>query len=129
MHALWASFVIAGPAHTLYVVGDTGFGDGGTFRHVASRHARIDLAALPIGAYAPRWFMRDQHMDPAQAVEALKLCGARRAIGHHWGTFKLTNEPIDEPQLELRAALTRAVIDPLAFVAVQPGAVTAIAAA
>lgn len=126
MHALWASFVINGPAHRVYAVGDSGFGDGRTFRHVAAKHPRLDLALLPIGAYEPRWFMRDQHMNPADAVEALGLCGAVRALGHHWGTFKLTNEAIDAPPAALAEALSAKGIAPERFVAQWPGQVTTV---
>ena len=121
MHALWASFVVKGPRHTLYIVGDSGFGDGRTFRHVATRHPSIDLALLPIGAYKPRWFMRDQHMNPDDAVLALQLCGARRALGHHWGTFKLTNEAVDAPKRDLAAALAARGVDVTRFTALHPG--------
>jgi L-ascorbate metabolism protein UlaG (beta-lactamase superfamily) len=126
MHALWASFVVRGPRHTLYIVGDSGFGDGRTFRHVAARHPVIDLALLPIGAYEPRWFMRDQHMNPDDAVQALTLCGAKRAVGHHWGTFKLTNEAVDAPKLDLAAALTARGIDAARFAALHPGDVVTV---
>ena len=78
---------------------------------------------MPIGAYEPRWFMRDQHMNPDDAVQALDLCGAKRALGHHWGTFQLTNEAIDAPPQALAAALTERCIAPERFAAVQPGAV------
>jgi L-ascorbate metabolism protein UlaG (beta-lactamase superfamily) len=121
MHALWSSFVVAGPAHTIYIVGDSGFGDGRTFRHVAQRHARIDLALLPIGAYEPRWFMRDQHMNPDDAVQALKFCGAKRAVGHHWGTFKLTSEAVDAPKRDLATALATHGVAADRFVALHPG--------
>lgn len=126
MHALWASFVIMTPQATIYMIGDTGFGDGGTFRHVAQRHPRIDLAALPIGAYEPRWFMRDQHMNPAEAVAAMELCGARRAVGHHWGTFKLTSEAIDAPRLALSAALAEMGVQSERFKALLPGEVVVV---
>ena len=123
MHALWASFVIAAKPHKIYAVGDSGFGDGRTFRDVGALHPNIDLALLPIGAYEPRWFMRDQHMNPEEAVAALELCGAKRAIGHHWGTFKLTNEGIERPREHLTAALAAKTIAPERFVAIQPGQV------
>lgn len=122
-HALWASFVIATPAGRIYVVGDSGFGDGRTFRHVASRHPDIALALLPIGAYEPRWFMRDQHMNPADAVEAFLLSGARAALGHHWGTFQLTTEPRDLPPIDLANAMATHGLDPERFRAAEPGLV------
>jgi L-ascorbate metabolism protein UlaG (beta-lactamase superfamily) len=122
-HALWASFVLHFGDKAIYAVGDSGFGDGRIFRAVGARYRRLDLALLPIGAYEPRWFMRDQHMNPDDAVQALQLCGARRAIGHHWGTFQLTNEPIEAPAQHLAEALSRHAVTPERFVALRPGAV------
>ena len=126
-HALWASFVLETPAHRLYCVGDTGFGDGTVFRDVRQRFGAVDLALLPIGAYEPRWFMRAQHMNPADAVAAFELLGAKRALGHHWGTFKLTNEGIEHPARHLSTALAEKGIAPERFVALRPGAVTELA--
>lgn len=122
-HALWASFVIETPAHVVYCIGDTGFGDGALFRRIAARHPRIDVALLPIGAYEPRWFMRDQHINPQEAVEIFRIVGARRAVGHHWGTFRLTNEGIERPAEALAAALQKAEIAPDRFYASRPGQV------
>lgn len=121
MHALWASFVVSNGTNTVYAVGDSGFGDGSTFRHVGKRHPKLDLALLPIGAYEPRWMMAGQHMNPAEAVAAYKLCGATRAFGHHWGTFQLTNEAIDAPPRDLATALAGHGIEAEMFVAGRPG--------
>jgi L-ascorbate metabolism protein UlaG (beta-lactamase superfamily) len=120
-HALWASFVIQAPAGKLYCVGDTGFGNGDVFRRIAARHPGLAGALLPIGAYEPRWFMAEQHMNPAEAVEALKLCGAARAFGHHWGTFRLTNEAFDRPPTDLAAARGAAAMPANRFEALRPG--------
>ena len=76
--ALWASFVLETPAGKIYVVCDSGYGDGGHFRRVAEKHGPLRLAILPIGAYEPRWFMRDQHMNPEDAVKALADWGRRK---------------------------------------------------
>lgn len=103
--------------------GDTGFDCGRPFRRIADRHGAVKLALLPIGAYEPRWFMADQHMNPAEAVEGFQLLGAHQALGYHWGTFQLTDESVGQPRLELRAALTKAGIDPARFVAAEPGQV------
>lgn len=120
-HALWTSFVVESPAGKVYAVGDSGFGTGSIFKAVRERHGEIRLALLPIGAYEPRWFMRDQHMNPDDAVQALGLCGARDALGHHWGTFQLTNEPIDEPPRHLAEALARHGVDSRRFRPTCPG--------
>jgi len=122
-HALWASFVIETPAGKIYAVGDSGFGDGRTFRQVADRHPRLRVALLPIGAYEPRWFMAGQHMNPEESVRALALCGAQQALGHHWGTFRLTAEAIDEPPRRLARAVAAAGLEPAAFEALRPGEV------
>ncbi|HRK19002.1 MAG TPA: MBL fold metallo-hydrolase [Hyphomicrobiaceae bacterium] len=121
MHALWASFVVNNGSRKIYMVGDTGFGDGRTFRHVRNHHPGIDLALLPIGAYEPRWMMAGSHMSPAEAVAAFRLSGASRALGHHWGTFQLTNEAIDAPPKALAAALAQHGIATEDFVAARPG--------
>ncbi len=122
-HALWASFVLETPAHRLYHVGDTGFGDGAHFSAIRGRFGAVDLALLPIGAYEPRWFMRGQHMNPADAVAAFELLGAKQALGHHWGTFKLTNEGIERPAHDLATALADKGIEPSRFIAGRPGVV------
>ena len=71
--ALWASFVIDTPAGRIYHVTDSGYGDGQHFRDARDRYGPFRLAILPIGAYEPRWFMRDQHMNPAEAVQAFAI--------------------------------------------------------
>jgi L-ascorbate metabolism protein UlaG (beta-lactamase superfamily) len=120
-HALWASFILRAPGGTIYAVGDTGFGDGQLFRQIGQHYGTIDMALLPIGAYEPRWFMKDQHMNPAEAVAAMQLCGARRALGHHWGTFQLTAEEHDSPARELNAAVQQSGLSSDRFVAVRSG--------
>jgi len=121
--ALWASFVLETPAGKIYVVCDSGYGDGEHFRRVAQAHGPLRLAILPIGAYEPRWFMRDQHMNPSDAVMALADCGAAQALAHHHGTFQLTDEAIDAPLTALYAALDQARIPRERFVALKPGQV------
>jgi L-ascorbate metabolism protein UlaG (beta-lactamase superfamily) len=77
----------------------------GGFREIATRLGPVDLALLPIGAYEPRWFMKDVHMNPAEAVQAHLDLGARQSIAMHFGRFQLTPEGIDEPIRELTKAL------------------------
>jgi L-ascorbate metabolism protein UlaG (beta-lactamase superfamily) len=121
--ALWASFVLETPAGKLYIVCDSGYGDGKHFRRVAEAHGPIKLAILPIGAYEPRWFMRDQHMNPEDAVKALADCGAARALAHHHGTFQLTDEAIDAPAIALGEALDAANLSREKFAVLKPGQV------
>lgn len=93
--SLWGGFVIEHDGLRVYHSGDTAWFDG--FATIGERCGPIEAAMLPIGAYAPRWFMKTQHMDPDDAVRAFQALGAQRFVAMHWGTFKLTDEPLDEP--------------------------------
>jgi L-ascorbate metabolism protein UlaG (beta-lactamase superfamily) len=121
--SLWASFVIETPGGSIYFVADSGYGDGWYFRRARERYGPFRLAILPIGAYEPRWFMHDHHMNPAESVQALIDCGAEIALAHHYGTFQLTDEPFDAPLIALADALTTAGISPTRFRALRPGQV------
>ncbi len=126
--ALWGSFMIAGARRS-----DLFRRRHRLWRRLAvparSRRgiSRIRLALLPIGAYAPRWFMRDQHCDPDEASGDLPArSGAERAVACHWGTFRLTDEPYDEPPRRLAEALAREGIAAERFVAPAAGGVVEI---
>ena len=121
--ALWCAFVIETPAGRIFYVGDSGYGGGGHFRHVRERYGPIRLACLPIGAYEPRWFMREQHMNPEEAVRAFRDCGAEHALAHHFGTFQLTDEPYDAPAQALVRARNAAGVAPDRFRMLKPGQV------
>src|SRR5690606_15652638 len=96
---------------------------GRIFERVKERFGRPRLAHLPIGAYAPRWFMAPQHMNPEDAVRAFQILEAEQALGHHWGTFRLTDEGVEEPPQDLSTALQVAEIPPERFPALRPGEV------
>ena len=93
--ALWGGFVMQGAGLSIYHSGDTAYFEG--FREIGRRFPRIDAALLPIGAYDPGWFMSKQHMNPEEALRAFEDLDARMIVAMHWGTFKLTDEPLDEP--------------------------------
>ena len=96
----WGGYVVERGGARVYHSGDTAWFDG--FAQIGARCGEIHAAMLPIGAYAPRWFMRRQHMDPADAVRAFSALGAARFVAMHWGTFKLTDEDLREPPELLR---------------------------
>jgi L-ascorbate metabolism protein UlaG (beta-lactamase superfamily) len=100
--ALWGGFVVEVAGRRIFFAGDSGYAPH--FADVPRRLGDIDLALLPIGAYEPRWFMKDVHMNPDEAVRAHLDLGARRSIGMHFGTFHLTAEAIDQPLADLDAA-------------------------
>jgi L-ascorbate metabolism protein UlaG (beta-lactamase superfamily) len=99
---LWGGFVIEGSTACIYHSGDTAYFDG--FSEIGRRAGPIDAALLPIGAYDPAWFMSKQHMNPEEATQAFCDLRARQFVAMHWGTFKLTDEPLDEPPARLEAA-------------------------
>jgi L-ascorbate metabolism protein UlaG (beta-lactamase superfamily) len=107
---LWGGFVIQGRSATLYHSGDTAWFEG--FAEIGRRFPGIDAALLPIGAYDPAWFMEKQHMNPEQALRAFGDLGARTFLAMHWGTFKLTDEPLDEPPVRLEAERRRLGLPP-----------------
>ena len=120
-NALWAAFVIEGPAGKIYHVGDTGFHQGINYRDARNKYGEFRLAILPFGAYEPRGFMKAQHQNPDEAVQGHQLCGARFTLGHHWGTFQLTNESIEDQLADLEAARNKHGVDQDVFRALQPG--------
>jgi N-acyl-phosphatidylethanolamine-hydrolysing phospholipase D len=107
---LWCGWVVDSGARKYFFSGDTGYFHG--FEEIGRRFGPIDVAMLPIGAYEPRWFMRHQHMDPSEALQAFRDLGARHLLPMHWGTFDLTDEPLDEPPRELARVLERSGDDP-----------------
>ena len=121
--ALWCGFHIRAGEHSVYFAGDTGLGDGSLFTTIRERLGSPDLALLPIGAYAPRWFMADQHTDPAEAVRIMLDLDARQAQAIHWGVFPLSDEGRDEPVFELGLALAAHGIAAGRFRHDEPGAV------
>jgi L-ascorbate metabolism protein UlaG (beta-lactamase superfamily) len=119
--ALWGGFMLRTAAGLVYFAGDTGYGDGTIFRAMRDLYGPVDVALLPIGAYAPRWFMAAQHTDPAEAVRIMRDLDARHAIGIHWGDFHLTDEPREEPLTLLRKALAQQGIEETRFPAASAG--------
>lgn len=111
--ALWGGFWLRQGALRVYFAGDSGFG-----RHFALIHEQLGtprVAFLPIGAYKPRWFMREQHMNPDEAAQAHLALAAENSVAMHFGTFQLTDEGIDEPAHALAASLQARGIEPASF--------------
>jgi N-acyl-phosphatidylethanolamine-hydrolysing phospholipase D len=108
---LWCGWSVGAPARRLFFAGDSGYHP--QFTAIGERFGPFDAALMPIGAYEPRWFMRPVHMNPEEAVRAFQdlqrshLSSSGRPnvmVGMHWGTFKLTDEPMDEPPARARSA-------------------------
>jgi len=92
---LWAGWVVKIKEFKFFFLGDTGYTP--LFKEIGKRLGPFDLCAIPIGAYEPRWFMKNQHISPEESLLIHKDANCKRSIGIHWGTFVLTDEPLDEP--------------------------------
>ena len=108
---LWGGWAVLGADFHWYYAGDTGysrdFADTRakfTAQQTAEQGGGFDLALIPIGAYEPRWFMTRQHVNPMESVRIHQDVGAKHSIGVHWGTFALTDEPLDQPPVDLAIA-------------------------
>jgi len=101
--SLWGGFVIETAAGPIYFAGDTG--DGPHFAAIRNRFGPMSLSLLPIGAYAPRWFMAPVHIDPAEAVAASRTLESRTSLAIHFGTFPLADDGIDAAPLALADAV------------------------
>ena len=119
---LWGGWAVFGPATHWYFSGDTGYSQDfqDTQKRFADRQTPaqgggFDLALIAVGAYEPRWFMKEQHVNPAEAVQIHQDLKAKRSIGVHWGTFELTDEPLDQPPQDLALALRERSLAPDAF--------------
>lgn len=106
--ALWGGYVIQKGENTLYHCGDSAYGEH--FKEIAERF-EIDEAFLPIGAYRPEHIMKHNHLNPPEAIQAAIDCGAKTLVPIHYGTFKLSDEPLDEP-LQWYKELTQSVKHP-----------------
>lgn len=109
---LWGGWAVLGSDFHWYFSGDTGYSRDflDTQKHFAARQTAalgggFDLALIAVGAYEPRWFMKDQHVNPAEAVQIHLDLQAKHSVGVHWGTFNLTDEPLDQPPADLAVAL------------------------
>lgn len=105
---LWASFVIDAGDFKLLHIGDSGYGDGSLFREIGAKYGGFDLAIIPIGAYEPESFMKDSHMNPADAVKLMKDVRASQAMAHHFEVYQLGFEAHDAPRNALTLALNAA---------------------
>ncbi|MEA5460363.1 MBL fold metallo-hydrolase [Arcicella sp. LKC2W] len=98
---LWGGFVFKTNDKTIYFGGDSGYGNGTHFKKIGELFPNIDLAIIGAGAFAPTWFMKYNHQEPIDTVRAFKDCKAKRLIPFHFGTFDLSDEPLNEPAIIL----------------------------
>ncbi|MDI2091263.1 MBL fold metallo-hydrolase [Commensalibacter oyaizuii] len=122
-HALWGGFVVASDKYTVYFTGDTSYGDGAIFKQLKTQFPNLDVAVINIGAYAPRSLLKNHHNDPKEAVDIFLDCGAKQALGIHWGTFQLSSEEAYEPVHTLYGVLRNHLLAVDQFIPLRPGQV------
>ena len=108
LETLWASWVMSIGDYDVFFAGDTGYNPI-QFKAIGAQFKQFDLALIPIGAYAPRWFMKNYHVNPEEAFKIYQDVRAKQAIGMHWGTFPLTAETPLDPVLRLTEILQQQV--------------------
>ena len=108
---LWASFMISftEPLKHVYFAGDTAYSPH--FREIAQEFPDIHMTLMPIGAYLPRWFMREVHVSPDESIMAYEDLCAKKMLGIHWGTYDLADEDWDQPKRETIAAAEKRKLD------------------
>jgi len=112
---LWGGFLVEADKK-IFFAGDTGYGK--VFKMINQKYGEIDIGLIPIGAYEPRWFMKDSHVNPEEAVKIFLDLKLKHGFGIHFGTFKeLTDEPIDKPIKDLSQALLKYNINKNNFIA------------
>ena len=107
---LWSGWVVEGQARRLYFAGDTAYFAG--FKEIGERLGPPDLAVMPIGAYVPQAMMKPVHVTPEETLRGALDMGARRVLGMHFGTFDLTDEPLDEPPARFEKEASRLHLAP-----------------
>ena len=117
--SLWGGWFMQTDQLALYHAGDTGYSND--FKATYERLGAPDYSFIPIGAYDPRWFMQDSHVNPEEAVQIALDLNTPYSFGMHWGTFLLTDEPIVEPPIRLKQALNDQNLPPDFFRSPKPG--------
>lgn len=115
----WGSWAITHPSFRFWFSGDLGYSNDP--RNIGEQFGHFDCAAIGIGAYEPRWFMKTQHINPDEAVQVMLDVRATQAIGIHWGTFPLADESLDQPPRDLAKALVARGIPSERFIVLQHG--------
>ena len=98
--SLWGGWFIQDQQWKFLYTGDTGYSKD--FQDIHAKYGDMDVTMLPLGAYEPRWFMKQQHINPEEAVQIHRDLHSKVSIPVHWGTFRLSDEAMTQPILELQ---------------------------
>ena len=119
--SLWGGWFMKLKTESIYHAGDTGY--SGDFIETKKRLGSPSLSFIPVGAYAPRWFMKTNHVNPPEAIQIALDLESKKNFGMHWGTFQLTDEEIMEPPEVLKQSLKAQGLSEEFFRVLKPGQV------
>ena len=119
--SLWGGWFMELKTESIYHAGDTRY--SGDFIETKKRLGSPSLSLIPVGAYAPRWFMKTNHVNPPEAIQVALDLESKRNFGMHWGTFQLTDEAIMEPPELLKQSLKELGLSEEFFRVLKPGEV------
>ena len=117
---LWASWRLELDGFSLWFAGDTGYNEQ-LFTELGEKMPAVDVSLIPIGAYAPRSFMKTYHTNPEESVLIHQLIKTKTSIGMHWGTYPLTAEAPTEPPIKLKEAIQKYQVNKDDFIVMSLG--------
>ena len=117
--SLWGGWFMNLKTETIYHAGDTGYSKD--FIETKKRLGSPSISLIPVGAYAPRWFMKTNHVNPPEAIQIAIDLESERNFGMHWGTFQLTDEEVLEPPKLLKESLRNRDLPDNFFNILKPG--------
>lgn len=128
-NTLWAGWVMESPTELntfkrFFFAGDTGYSKD--FQAIGKRFGNMDVSLIPIGAYEPRWFMKEVHVNPDEAVQIHLDVKSKFSIAMHWGSFPLTDEPLEEPPLQLAQAKIKFKVPDQEFITLNHGEIVSL---
>ena len=120
---LWGSWALLTDKKAVWFSGDLGYSQDTA--NIGKQFPQgFDLSLIAVSAYEPRWFMKGQHVNPEEAVTVHREIGSRKSVGIHWGTFSLTDEPLDQPIADLAAAKKSQSLNDASFILLRHGQTT-----
>lgn len=108
--ALWGGYVVEADQRKIYFAGDSGYSKE-IFTRIGETWGGLDFALLPLGAYEPRWFMKENHMNPEESVQVHIDVKSKMSVGMHYGAFRLSDEKFGQPEQDLEAAKKKLLVD------------------
>jgi L-ascorbate metabolism protein UlaG (beta-lactamase superfamily) len=117
--SLWGGWFMNLKTETIYHAGDTGYSKD--FIETKNKLGSPSLSLIPVGAYAPRWFMKTNHVNPHEAIQIAIDLESKKNFGMHWGTFQLTDEEVLEPPKLLKESLRNRDLPDNFFNILKPG--------